>query len=81
MGKTYDADRAVAQGEAALADLARHPLDRELHRDQIRAATSSPTIRRRRWWRGWRDVFVKTDGDLKALAVALVDPTRPGRRR
>ena len=35
--------------------------------------TSSPTIRRRRWWRGWRSCFRKSDGDLKALATALLD--------
>ena len=30
-------------------------------------------IRRRPWWRGWPMSSRKTDGDLKALALALVD--------
>ncbi len=34
---------------------------------------SSPTIRRRRWSRSCRHVFAKTDGDLKAMTLALVD--------
>ena len=34
---------------------------------------SSPTIRRRRWWRGCGSVFRKSDGDLRAMTLALVD--------
>ena len=36
-------------------------------------AISWPTIRRRLWWRGCGTSFSKSDGDLKALALALVD--------
>ena len=36
-------------------------------------AISSPTIRRRRWWRGCATCSRKSDGDLKAMATALVD--------
>ena len=32
-------------------------------------ATSWPTIRHRRWWRGWPMSLRRTDGDLKALAT------------
>ena len=34
---------------------------------------SSPTIRRRRWWRGCRTSSRRSDGDLRALALALLD--------
>ena len=72
MGKIYDAN-GVAQGEAVLADIARHPVDREIHRRPNSRGTSSPTIRRRRWWRGSPMFSSRSDGDLKALATALVD--------
>ena len=35
--------------------------------------TSWPTIRRRLWWRGCRRCFATSDGDLRALATALLD--------
>lgn len=71
LGKTYEAT-GLAQGEAALADLARHPstanfIAAKFVRHFV-ADDPPPALVAR-----LRDVFVKTDGDLKALATALVD--------
>ncbi|MDN5003774.1 DUF1800 family protein [Bradyrhizobium sp. GCM10027634] len=71
LGKTYEAT-GLAQGEAALADIARHPstanfIATKFVRHFV-ADDPPPALVAR-----LRDVFVKTDGDLKALAMALVD--------
>ena len=71
MGKIYDAS-GVAQGEAVLADIARHPstvkfIAGKLVRHFV-ADDPPPALVAR-----LADVFTKTDGDLKALATALVD--------
>ncbi|MBH5372419.1 DUF1800 domain-containing protein [Bradyrhizobium glycinis] len=71
LGKTYD-QAGLAQGEAALADLARHPstanfIATKFVRHFV-ADDPPPALVAR-----LRDVFVKTDGDLKAMATALVD--------
>src|SRR3954447_13792195 len=71
MGKTYE-DTGVAQGEAALADIARHSsttnfIATKFVRHFV-ADDPPPALVAR-----LRDVFIKTDGDLKALATALVD--------
>ncbi|RXH06128.1 DUF1800 family protein [Bradyrhizobium vignae] len=71
LGKTYDA-AGLAQGEAALADLARHPSTANFIATKFArhfVADDPPPVLVARL----RDVFVKTDGDLKALATALVD--------
>ena len=62
----------VQQGEAALADLARHPATAR-HIAASSRAISWPTSRRRASSTGWPSMFRETDGDLKALAIALVD--------
>jgi uncharacterized protein (DUF1800 family) len=71
LGKTYEAN-GLAQGEAALADIARHPSTANFIATKfIRhfvADDPPPALVAR-----LRDVFVRTDGDLKALAAALVD--------
>jgi uncharacterized protein (DUF1800 family) len=71
LGKTYASD-GVAQGEAALADIARHPstakfIATKLVRHFV-ADDPPPALVAR-----LQDVFLKSDGDLKALATALVD--------
>ncbi|MFT4118187.1 DUF1800 domain-containing protein [Bradyrhizobium sp.] len=71
LGRTYEAT-GVAQGEAALADIARHPstanfIATKLVRHFV-ADDPPPALVAR-----LREVFVKTDGDLRALATALVD--------
>ncbi|MHB0769645.1 DUF1800 domain-containing protein [Bradyrhizobium sp. 5.13L] len=71
LGKTYG-PTGLAQGEAALADLARHPstasfIATKFVRHFV-ADDPPPALVAR-----LREVFVKTDGDLKALATALVD--------
>jgi uncharacterized protein (DUF1800 family) len=71
LGKTYEAT-GLSQGEAALADIARHPstanfIATKLVRHFV--ADDPPPVLVARL----RDVFVRTDGDLKALAIALVD--------
>ncbi|SFN62172.1 Uncharacterized conserved protein, DUF1800 family [Bradyrhizobium sp. Ghvi] len=71
LGKTYEAN-GLAQGEAALADIARHPstanfIATKFVRHFV-ADDPPPALVAR-----LRDVFVKTDGDLKALATSLVD--------
>ncbi|WP_027576092.1 DUF1800 domain-containing protein [Bradyrhizobium sp. WSM1743] len=71
LGKTYEAT-GLAQGEAALADLARHPstanfIATKFVRHFV-ADDPPPALVAR-----LRDVFVRTDGDLKAMATTLVD--------
>ncbi|MBR1089530.1 DUF1800 family protein [Bradyrhizobium manausense] len=71
LGKTYESG-GLAQGEAALADIARHPstanfIATKFVRHFV-ADDPPPALVAR-----LRDVFVKTDGDLKALATALVE--------
>ncbi|NOJ42302.1 DUF1800 domain-containing protein [Bradyrhizobium australiense] len=71
MGKIYDAE-TVAQGEAVLADLARHPSTGKFIAIKFARHFVSddppPALVAR-----LADVFTKTNGDLKALALALVD--------
>lgn len=71
LGKSYEAT-GVAQGEAALADIARHPstanfIATKFVRHFV-ADDPPPALVAR-----LRDVFVKTGGDLKAMSTALVD--------
>lgn len=71
MGKVYEAN-GVARGEAVLADIARHPSTAKFVATKFArhfvADDPPPALVAR-----LTDVFVKTDGDLKALAVALLD--------
>jgi uncharacterized protein (DUF1800 family) len=71
MGKIYNAN-GLAQGEAVLADIARHPSTAKFVATKFArhftADEPPPALVAR-----LRDVFTKTDGDLKALAVALLD--------
>ena len=71
LGKTY-ADTGVAQGEAALADIARHPSTAKFIATKFArhfvADDPPPALVAR-----LQDVFRKTDGDLLALATTLVD--------
>ena len=71
LGKIYE-DNGVAQGEAALADIARHPSTAKFIATKFArhfvADDPPPALVAR-----LRDTFAKTDGDLKALATALVD--------
>jgi uncharacterized protein (DUF1800 family) len=71
LGKTYPSD-GIAQGEAALADIARHPstakfIAAKFVRHFV-ADDPPPALVAR-----LQDVFLTSDGDLKALAAALVD--------
>ncbi|QIP05906.1 DUF1800 domain-containing protein [Bradyrhizobium symbiodeficiens] len=71
LGKSYEAT-GLAQGEAALVDIARHPstanfIATKFVRHFV-ADEPPPALVAR-----LREIFVKTDGDLKALATALVD--------
>ncbi|MGJ5136117.1 DUF1800 domain-containing protein [Bradyrhizobium oligotrophicum] len=71
LGKVY-ADDGLAQGEAALADIARHPstaqfIAAKLARHFI-ADDPPPALVAR-----LEAVFRRSDGDLKALTLALVD--------
>ncbi len=71
LGKTY-AEDAVRQGESALDDIARHPstakfIARKFARHFV-ADDPPPALVQR-----LADVFRKTDGDLKALALALLE--------
>jgi uncharacterized protein (DUF1800 family) len=71
LGKTYE-NTGLAQGEAALADLARHPstatfIATKFARHFV-ADDPPPALVAR-----LSDVFGKSDGDLKALAIALLD--------
>jgi len=71
MGKIYEAS-GVAQGEAVLADIARHPSTAKFIATKfVRhfvADDPPPALVAR-----LADVFIKSDGDLKALAMALLD--------
>jgi uncharacterized protein (DUF1800 family) len=71
LGKIYNAG-GVEQGEAVLADIARHPSTAKFIATKfVRhfvADDPPPALVAR-----LQDVFTKTDGDLKALAIALVD--------
>jgi uncharacterized protein (DUF1800 family) len=71
MGKVYEPN-GVAQGEAVLADIARHPSTAKFIATKFArhfvADDPPPAVVAR-----LQDVFTKTDGDLKALATALVD--------
>jgi uncharacterized protein (DUF1800 family) len=71
LGKTYD-DTGIGQGEAALADIARHPATAKFIATKfVRhfvADDPAPTLVAR-----LQGVFTKTDGDLKAMTLALVD--------
>jgi uncharacterized protein (DUF1800 family) len=71
LGKTYEAN-GVAQGEAALADIARHPSTAKFIASKFArhfVADDPPASLVARL----QDTFTKTDGDLKALALTLVD--------
>jgi uncharacterized protein (DUF1800 family) len=71
LGKVYE-DNGIAQGEAALADIARHPSTAKFIATKFArhfVADDPPPILVARL----QDVFRNTDGDLKALAIALVD--------
>jgi uncharacterized protein (DUF1800 family) len=71
MGKVYDAS-GVAQGEAVLADIARHPSTAKFIAGKFARHFVSdeppPALVAR-----LADVFARSDGDLKALALALLD--------
>jgi uncharacterized protein (DUF1800 family) len=71
LGKTYE-DNGLAQGEAALADIARHPSTAKFIATKFARHFVSddppPALVAR-----LQDVFRKSDGDLKALTMALVD--------
>ncbi len=71
LGKVYE-DNGVGQGEAALADIARHPSTAKFIATKFArhfvADDPPPALVAR-----LQDVFRKTDGDLKALAMALLD--------
>jgi len=71
LGRVYSAD-GVEQGEAVLADIARHPSTAKFIATKfVRhfvADDPPPALVAK-----LQGVFTKTDGDLKALAVALVD--------
>jgi uncharacterized protein (DUF1800 family) len=71
LGKIYE-NTGVAQGEAALAELARHPSTAKFIATKFArhfvADDPPPALVAR-----LQDVFGKSDGDLKALAMALLD--------
>ncbi len=71
LGKSY-ADTGLAQGEAALADLAHHPSTAKFIATKFArhfvADDPPPTLVAR-----LESSFRKTDGDLRALAATLVD--------
>jgi uncharacterized protein (DUF1800 family) len=71
LGKVYE-DDGVAQGEAALADIARHPstakfIAAKFARHFVADDPPAALVAR------LHDGFVKSDGDLKALAMTLAD--------
>jgi uncharacterized protein (DUF1800 family) len=71
LGKIYEAN-GVAQGEAVLADIARHPstakfIATKLARHFVSDDPPPALVAR------LADVFTKTDGDLRLLANALID--------
>ncbi|HEY8336946.1 MAG TPA: DUF1800 family protein, partial [Tardiphaga sp.] len=71
LGKTYD-DNGVLQGEAALADIARHPATAKFIATKFSAHfvadTPPPALVAK-----LEASFRKTDGDLRALSLALLD--------
>jgi uncharacterized protein (DUF1800 family) len=71
LGKIYEAN-GVAQGEAALAEIARHPSTAKFIAAKFArhfvADDPPPALVAR-----LQDVFVRSDGDLKALALGLLD--------
>src|SRR4029077_9583384 len=71
MGKVYEAG-GVAQGEAVLADIARHPSTAKFIATKFArhfvADDPPPALVAR-----LRDAFVKSDGDLRALSTTLLD--------
>ncbi len=71
LGKTYE-NNGVAQGEAALADIARHPSTAKFIAIKFArhfvADDPPPALVAR-----LQETFRKTDGDLKALTFALLD--------
>jgi uncharacterized protein (DUF1800 family) len=71
MGKVYE-NNGVAQGEAALADIARHPSTAKFIATKFArhfvADDPPPGLVAR-----LQDVFSRSDGDLKSLATALLD--------
>jgi uncharacterized protein (DUF1800 family) len=71
LGKIYEAN-GLAQGEAALADIARHPSTAKFIATKFArhfvADDPPPALVAR-----LHDAFVTSDGDLKAMAVALLD--------
>jgi uncharacterized protein (DUF1800 family) len=71
MGKIYEAN-GVAQGEAVLSDIARHPSTAKFVAAKFArhfvADDPPPALVAR-----LQDTFTKTDGDLRALANTLVD--------
>ena len=58
----------IEQGEAALADLARHPATARAHRDQARRPLRGRRAARPHSSHGCETCLQDTDGDLKALA-------------
>src|SRR5712672_743550 len=71
MGKIYEPS-GVAQGEAVLADIARHPSTAKFIAGKFArhfVTDDPPPVLVARL----ADVFTKSDGDLKALALALLD--------
>lgn len=71
LGKTYKSG-GIVQGESALADLARHPATArhiavKLARHFVADEPPAPLVAR------LERTFKDTDGDLKALAAALID--------
>jgi uncharacterized protein (DUF1800 family) len=71
MGRIYESN-GVAQGEAVLADIARHPSTAKFVATKFArhfvADDPPPALVAR-----LADVFTKTDGDLKAMSLALLD--------
>jgi uncharacterized protein (DUF1800 family) len=71
LGRTYE-NNGVAQGESALADIARHPSTAKFIATKFArhfvADDPPPALVAR-----LQETFRKSDGDLKALTVALVD--------
>jgi uncharacterized protein (DUF1800 family) len=71
LGKVYE-NNGIAQGEAALADIARHPSTAKFIATKFArhfvADDPPPALVAR-----LQDVFRQSDGDLRALATALLD--------
>ena len=78
-GRAHGDGRALRRRAArtrpapSCADLAAKPAHRPLHLRASSPATSSPTIRRRPWSRGWRRPGSAAGGDLAEVAEALID--------